>query len=223
MESQFRRLDRHIEEQPMPEEYRNNRAYIFCNDCNSRSITKYHWLGLKCGLCESYNTTQLELLGPDAGSELQAQHERAQEAGVGEAGMTASQSHTPREDLTSPALDNAATTQSSGPALAQSPRLNSPWLLPNSPTVRSVRSVSPVVGSYFGTGQRDSSSLRATTPSNADADDLDFWGRRSPRSGDEELKDESESEESDDDEEDDDAALDDDEDDDDVMDILGHR
>lgn len=169
MESQFRRLDRHIEEQPMPEEYGNNRAYVFCNDCNSRSVVKFHWLGLKCAVCDSYNTAQLEVLGPESPA-LQERADRAQEMGVGEAGMTASQSQTPTGDLASPAARSipgqatpatagSLTRQGSGPGTPMSAigvpnRRDSPFHnLPNSPS-RSIRAMSPVVGSYFGTGQR---------------------------------------------------------------------
>ena len=220
MESQFRRLDRHIEEQPMPEEYRDKRAYIFCNDCNSRSVTSYHWLGLKCALCESYNTSQLELLGPDRIPEIQEQVDRAQEARVGEAGMTASQSHTPTEELTSPA-ETAATVQPAAiaSAMARSPPVGSPWLMPHSPRSVSVRSQSPVVGSYFGTSQT-MQEVRLGTPLEDD-DDPDFWGGQSPRIQDANDPQDSESESSDDSD-----AMDEDEpedEDDDVMDILGHR
>ncbi|EXJ86102.1 hypothetical protein A1O1_06471 [Capronia coronata CBS 617.96] len=188
MESQFRRLDKHIEEQPMPEEYRDNRAYIFCNDCNSRSVTKYHWLGLKCAICDSYNTTQLELLGADETPQLYAAQERAaQEAEVSEAAITASQSHTPTDQMTQPVdiegLPRSIETQ------PQSLRSRSSWLLPRSPTSRSARSSSPVVGhgNYFGTGQRSAEAVaraaapvprRGTTPLEDD-DHLDFWGRPS--------------------------------------------
>lgn len=207
MESQFRRLDRHIEDQPMPEEYRDNRAYIFCNDCNDRSITSYHWLGLRCSLCESYNTTQLELLGPEqTPQQIREQTERAQALGFGEAGLTASQTHTPSNELTSPALSGVPIPRANSVTLdqvgARSP--TSPHLLPHSPT-RSARSLTPVVGSYFGTSSRPDppaepvrresyfsifSAGQPTTPQssrppnlpNDDDEEMDFWGGHSPRS-----------------------------------------
>lgn len=51
METQFRNLDRAIESQPMPAQFRDTRALVYCSDCCSKSSVKYHWLGLKCGLC----------------------------------------------------------------------------------------------------------------------------------------------------------------------------
>lgn len=201
MESQFRRLDRHIEEQPMPEEYENNRAYVFCNDCNSRSVTSYHWLGTKCSICESYNTTQLELLGPEqTPQQMREQNERAQQ--FGEAGLTASQTQTPSSELTSPfgaVGDSRPGTHAVPIARAQSPR--SPHLLPHSPT-RSARSVTPVVGSYFGTGQRVEPDRRNSyfsifsagqpqTPQSSNHpqdEDMQFWGGHSPRSADADME-----------------------------------
>ncbi|KAI1471220.1 zf-CHY-domain-containing protein [Daldinia caldariorum] len=63
MELRFRNLDIAIQTQPMPAEFQDTRALILCNDCSTKSTVKYHWLGLKCGLCASYNTAQLRILG----------------------------------------------------------------------------------------------------------------------------------------------------------------
>ncbi|KAI1495568.1 hypothetical protein F5X99DRAFT_122735 [Biscogniauxia marginata] len=63
MESQFRNLDLAIQSQPMPPEFRDTRAVVLCNDCSAKSSTMYHWLGLKCSVCLSYNTAQLQILG----------------------------------------------------------------------------------------------------------------------------------------------------------------
>lgn len=63
MEFQFRNLDMAIQSQPMPPEFEDTRAVILCNDCSAKSSVKYHWLGLKCAVCLSYNTAQLQILG----------------------------------------------------------------------------------------------------------------------------------------------------------------
>jgi len=236
METQFRRLDHHIDEQPMPEEYRDNRAYVFCNDCNSRSITKYHWLGLKCSNCHSYNTTQLELLGPEqTPQQIREQNERAQE--LGEAGLTASQTATPAADMTSPSDEGVPMPQQHALPVQRAPSPRSPHLLPHSPT-RSARSVTPVVGSYFGTGQRPEANRRGsyfsifsagqpTTPSGSrneheNNDHMDFWGGHSPRihDADMELAGTSEGSSSSSDEP---MTDDDEEQEEDEMDLLGHR
>ncbi|KAI1118148.1 hypothetical protein F5Y14DRAFT_299530 [Nemania sp. NC0429] len=66
MESQFRNLDLSIQAQPMPPEFKDLLAIVLCHDCSAKSSTMYHWLGLKCGVCESYNTAQLQIIGIDA-------------------------------------------------------------------------------------------------------------------------------------------------------------
>lgn len=66
MESQFRNLDVAIQAQPMPPEFRDTKATVLCNDCCAKSTTKYHWLGLKCVICNSYNTAEIQILGGGA-------------------------------------------------------------------------------------------------------------------------------------------------------------
>ncbi|KAI4103037.1 MAG: hypothetical protein LQ339_004401 [Xanthoria mediterranea] len=44
MEAQFRQIERSIESQPMPPEYQDAKAWVYCNDCNAKSSVKYHWL-----------------------------------------------------------------------------------------------------------------------------------------------------------------------------------
>jgi len=99
MELQWRKLDDEISMQPMPEEdgeledllphlegvttneaegvaettaplRRPRRAWISCNDCNSRCWTPFHWLGLKCHYCGGYNTNQMP---PMVGRETEAE------------------------------------------------------------------------------------------------------------------------------------------------------
>lgn len=65
MEAQFRVLDKEIEEQPLPQPYCNWICFVSCNDCKARSTCRYHILGLRCGNCYSYNTTQLKLVKPE--------------------------------------------------------------------------------------------------------------------------------------------------------------
>jgi len=77
METKFRNFDLAILTQPMPPEYRDARAVISCNDCSAKSQTPYHWLGLKCAVCNSYNTTQLQLLNmPGSWSEHDRQRQQ---------------------------------------------------------------------------------------------------------------------------------------------------
>lgn len=66
METQFRNLDVAIQSQPMPPEFRGTRATVLCNDCSGRSTVAYHWLGLKCSICRSYNTVELQIHGEES-------------------------------------------------------------------------------------------------------------------------------------------------------------
>ncbi|KAF3766140.1 zf-CHY-domain-containing protein, partial [Cryphonectria parasitica EP155] len=56
MDALFLNLANIIKEQPMPEEYRGIRSVLFCNDCSAKSSTDYHFLGLRCQICQSFNT-----------------------------------------------------------------------------------------------------------------------------------------------------------------------
>ena len=65
MELQWRKLDAHIASQPMPEGWREARAWVVCNDCMGKTWTPFHWLGNKCATCDSYNTMELKVInGP---------------------------------------------------------------------------------------------------------------------------------------------------------------
>ncbi|ODV91574.1 hypothetical protein CANCADRAFT_11927, partial [Tortispora caseinolytica NRRL Y-17796] len=62
MESKFRMLDREIEMTQLPQPYCNWRVVIGCNDCSCKSNIKFHFLGLRCDNCGSYNTAQVRLI-----------------------------------------------------------------------------------------------------------------------------------------------------------------
>ncbi|KAK1013382.1 hypothetical protein LTR54_004289 [Friedmanniomyces endolithicus] len=44
---------------PATQPRRPRTVYIGCNDCGRRSWAPFHWLGLKCQVCDSYNTNQM--------------------------------------------------------------------------------------------------------------------------------------------------------------------
>lgn len=54
----YKFMDHEIQSVQMPDEYKDVILDIFCNECNKKSKTKYHVVGLKCGECGSYNTRQ---------------------------------------------------------------------------------------------------------------------------------------------------------------------
>ncbi|KAG2449871.1 hypothetical protein HYH02_005394 [Chlamydomonas schloesseri] len=49
-------LDREVEQTPMPAEFRNTYVDILCNDCQTKSTIKIHFVGNKCPSCGGYNT-----------------------------------------------------------------------------------------------------------------------------------------------------------------------
>lgn len=54
-----RQLDNEIENTPMPDEFRDKKVKILCNDCSERCEVIFHVLGAKCQICHSYNTRLL--------------------------------------------------------------------------------------------------------------------------------------------------------------------
>jgi len=214
METQFRNLDRAIDHQPMPPQFQDTKAMVSCNDCYAKSAVKYHWLGLKCAICDSYNTAQLSILS-DPAVEVPPIESRE------------SENPTPQEQPLSEVLILGA----SGSGLPRQ-RRHSAHITPSAPQEilgrispytrpqRYGRSVSPVRGAGFFETLVVSHHME--TDDSADEDDLDFWGgeeRRSVTSAeviDEEMEDDS----------DDDSVIDDcDEegDDEDRFELFGHR
>ena len=203
MESQFRNLDRNIADQPMPEEYRGTRAYVYCNDCTSKTTTAFHWLGLKCALCESYNTTMLEQIVPT--------NHRPQDHPATNNVTASPPLPTNITDAAVAIPRSRATSRRQSTAISDiDTTTGSPWLQPQQ---RSARSVSPVVGNYFGLDRREG----LESPSAL----ARFWGRRRPR--DESAMEDGSEDESSSDEEMEDIEDEDDDVEDDPMDLLGHR
>lgn len=61
----------HQVESALPARVRRPRnVWIGCNDCGGRGWTPFHWLGLKCTVCDSYNTNQMT---PTAGRETETE------------------------------------------------------------------------------------------------------------------------------------------------------
>jgi len=56
-------LDNLVEAQPMPEEYAEAKSELLCNDCEKKSEIKFHFVGLKCPNCGSYNTKPGKMTG----------------------------------------------------------------------------------------------------------------------------------------------------------------
>lgn len=60
MDALFLNLSNIIKEQPMPEDWKHVRSILLCNDCSAKSSAPFHFLGLQCENCHSYNTIELQ-------------------------------------------------------------------------------------------------------------------------------------------------------------------
>jgi hypothetical protein len=54
-------MEEEIARQPMPLNLRSQAVDVRCNDCGGKSRVPYHWLGNKCSLCDSFNTTEIQI------------------------------------------------------------------------------------------------------------------------------------------------------------------
>lgn len=230
MEWQFRHLERAIETQPMPPEFQDTKAWVYCNDCSAKTSVKYHWLGLKCAVCDSYNTAQLQILaGPDRGGEP-AQAEDAPQSIADPSIVSRSNSRGRSRQPTT--ISRRPTTSAPPSGSIQSLLESSAW--PNLRD-RNAHSVAPDTVPFAQPSPAASSS-DADDSMDTDEDwesEMEFWGGESPRSRhtsptlDHEMAigDGSEEEDGDDsaDEDMSDDAEEDEADEYNRMDIFGHR
>jgi hypothetical protein len=61
----FSRIDEMMESQQMPEEYTRVKSQILCNDCEKKSVAKFHFVYHRCDHCSSYNTKLLRTFSSD--------------------------------------------------------------------------------------------------------------------------------------------------------------
>lgn len=172
METQFQNLTRAIDSQPMPPQFQDTKAMVSCNDCYAKSAVKYHWLGLKCAICDSYNTVQLSIL-TDPAVEVPSIESReientpAPEPMIGDLFLS-----THLSPGNGPVRRRRHSSHAPTPLI--SPRY-APYPIPE----RIGRSVSPVRGTGFFD---DAMVVDETEDSGGEDDGLDFWGRDGPRS-----------------------------------------
>lgn len=146
----------------MPEEFKDTKGLIYCNDCGSKSVVKYHWLGLRCDLyvllgkrddqhlliasrCESYNTAQLRILHGD----MSAQPD--EDSGEDLLPRPRSSSVIENDDSMSSSLAALNVNNTSVPRSRLSvPMSPEPVRRFSSYNITRGRAVSPVVSNYFG-------------------------------------------------------------------------
>eukprot|EP01086_Lenisia_limosa_P002763 TRINITY_DN16777_c0_g1_i1.p1 TRINITY_DN16777_c0_g1~~TRINITY_DN16777_c0_g1_i1.p1 ORF type:complete len:298 (-),score=26.06 TRINITY_DN16777_c0_g1_i1:24-917(-) len=66
----YEALDREIEQQPMPEVFQGSEVKVLCSKCLRQSWTAFHFVGLKCQECGSYNTQECERRGFPTADEI---------------------------------------------------------------------------------------------------------------------------------------------------------
>mmetsp|Transcript_22397 Transcript_22397/g.49762 ORF Transcript_22397/g.49762 Transcript_22397/m.49762 type:complete len:760 (+) Transcript_22397:292-2571(+) len=64
MSEYFALLDSAVRMQPMPLQYVDQSSNIYCQDCGKMGNVSYHFVGLKCQHCGSYNTRELQRVDP---------------------------------------------------------------------------------------------------------------------------------------------------------------
>lgn len=220
METQFRNLDVAILSQPMPPEFRDTRATVLCNDCSGKGVVLYHWLGLKCSICQSYNTVELQIHG-NGSPELQTATERA-DASVNAQGRQ--QADFRANAVTFSATSNAGTSVASTRIPNRRRHSSHGFELQHRVPHRLARSLSPLENTAEGVIPHGAAEL------DSDDDIFGFWrGNRSQEEDEEEDElSEGDSDSNDDAHEDSDGILgandddDDDDDDDDIL-LIGHR
>jgi hypothetical protein len=193
MEALFTNLANIIREQPMPQEFENVTSTILCNDCSAKCTTKYHFLGLRCQICRSYNTVELER------SEMPGERAESEQTPAPGHPVPATPAHPERSLQDRTSGSNSASELHTNPTHAQY-NLSQDAERPTSPNAQAVPE------SYAAIDEEDD-------------EELDFWGgeaRSGPESeDDDDYEDDTDPEESDNEE-------DDDNDDEDIM-LFGHR
>lgn len=212
MELHWRKLEDEIASQPMPSRWRGTIVEVRCNDCGGKSRCGYHWLGCRCGLCDSFNTVEVQVIG------------REGENGVT---TTASQTHTRvnRRNATVPQAlarsyfqDEDTENGEHGAGGISATLADGTFGLSNTAyemLARMSRSLSPL-RHYFDSDGEDNE-RRAGAATESELEDLGFWSDEDGEESDEdEDEDEDEEEyEYEDSDSDDDGELD--------LRLIGHR
>lgn len=212
METQFRNLDRSIESQPMPPQFRDTKAMVLCNDCHAKSPVKYHWLGLKCAICHSYNTAQLSILS-ETPSLTPETSDPGSPAAVAAGTILADEDQLGHVEHS---ISRRHSIHASAPLAVPASHAH------NQQNQRLGRSMSPLRGG----GWREAIATDDESVETEDEEDVDFWGIEQPRSvtsaevaGDDLEADDEDSRS----EESDCEPSDDEPEDEDDFDLLGHR
>ncbi|QSS54363.1 CHY zinc finger domain-containing protein [Histoplasma capsulatum var. duboisii H88] len=199
MEAHFRSLDRTINDQPMPPDFMDTRALISCNDCSAKSAVQYHWLGLKCEICYSYNTTQIQLLTANDNNDENT-HEANEIRNISRnitvpTRMTrlppnSDENHTPTETTFLSTMSRSVPAHDSNIILGTLQSTDQTTSYRRSFSTIPLRTVPAVIGNYFGLRRQSDSFWSSSAPAsdedknrsnNNDNEDIDFWGSKASR------------------------------------------
>ncbi|KAL9613983.1 MAG: hypothetical protein Q9167_001532 [Letrouitia subvulpina] len=153
MEMQFRQLERAIESQPMPPQFQDTKAWIFCNDCNAKSALQILSSPTFGPVSPGTNNSppNLEALDPRLIRRLHSDSRGRR---------TDLDTHLHRSGYSVPAIPENADSQDQ--------------------SRRSFQSQSPHYPGQRSSEWRSSSSSNASNPKETDDDedydDVDFWG-----------------------------------------------
>lgn len=216
METQFRNLDVAILSQPMPPEFRDTKATVLCNDCSGKCVVLYHWLGLKCSICQSYNTVELQIHG-NGNPDRQTATEMV-EAAMNVQGQQ--QIEFQRNAMISPGMANAGTSVASNRFPNRRRHSSHGIELQHRAPDRLARSLSPLETAV------EAVMAHGAVEIDSDDDIFGFWrGNRNQEEDEEEQEEQMGEEESNDDADDDGDDLlgaDDEDEEDDIL-LIGHR
>ncbi|KAF9887438.1 hypothetical protein FE257_010155 [Aspergillus nanangensis] len=187
METIFRNLDRAIQSQPMPSEFTDTKALVYCNDCGVKSVVKYHWLGLKCDMCESYNTAQLRLLHSGT-PDIVGQEDGSRDVSLSRMRSSSHSLDDMASALTALRVNTSALPDSNSELQASAPASTEAHPQSTSYNLTHGRAVSPVISNYFGIPPDRGSERRKSvsffggrTPTdneNEGEGELRFWGTK---------------------------------------------
>jgi RING finger and CHY zinc finger domain-containing protein 1 len=60
MDRVWKQIETYMEKSKMPEEYKNHTCLVFCNDCHTKTTTKFHFMYHQCQECFGWNTDILK-------------------------------------------------------------------------------------------------------------------------------------------------------------------
>lgn len=130
MDEYYSSIDSLMQQEVLPPEFQRKRSRIFCNDCERKSVTSFHFIYHKCegpDGCNSYNTRVLEMFDvfEDACDDCDDNHPRNNfdDAGSTDIGLVGTESG----DDMDVANDSQMSGHSSGPLAAR--RLHTFWNL----------------------------------------------------------------------------------------------